>query len=198
MDAIKICIACNTDDLRFDTLSCSHNICVPCARQVCAVPHAGDSCPACGFVLTTSIDTLLDDFLKEPMNKLWLEHGFVANDILWTYAGYKTNQWLYTREQCLQIEEQYKKYMDCESSTESDLVSNSSDDSFGIDDDAVVGLNIMTLGGAGLSNYEINFESMTQYPKNDASKTRSINRITLLTYDDIKNNNVLGVGGKKF
>jgi len=198
MNATKTCIVCRTDDLRFDTLSCSHNICVPCAKQACTAPHTGDTCPGCGLVLTTSIKTLLDDFVKEPMNKLWLEHGFIANDILWTYGGYKPNQWLYRREQCLQIEEQYKKYVDCESSTESDLVSSSSNDSFGINNESIVGLKIMTLGSAGTSNYEINFETMTQYPTNDASKTRLINRITLMTYDDITNNSIIGVGGKKF
>lgn len=195
MDDKVCCSICKTDIMLMNQLSCSHIICSVCAAQTFVPPNNGTSCPACGFILTTDIKTMYDEFIKIPMNKLQSEYGFTIDDILWTYGGYSGNQWLYTRKQCVDIEEQYKKYVDCNSSTESDLVS-SSDDSFGLDDTSKMSLSLNI--GNNTIEYTLDFENMCQYPKTDAYKTRSLNRIHLFTYDDITNNKIIGVSGKKF
>uniref|UniRef100_A0A6C0C9Q2 RING-type domain-containing protein n=1 Tax=viral metagenome TaxID=1070528 RepID=A0A6C0C9Q2_9ZZZZ len=195
MDDKVCCSICKTDMMLMDQLSCSHTICFVCAAQTFVPPNNSGSCPACGLILATDIKTMYDEFIKVPLNKLRLEHGFMVNDILWTYGGYNGNQWLYTRKQCVDIEEQYQKYADCSSSTESDLVS-SSDDSFGLDDTSTMTLQLNV--GNNTVEYVLNFENMSQYPKADASKTRSLTRIPLMSYDDITNNKIVGVSGKKF
>jgi hypothetical protein len=194
MDGKISCVICQTDIMLMDSLSCSHTICFACAAQTFIPPNNSGSCPACGFILTTDIKTMYDEFVKVPMNKLRLEYGFTVNDVLWTYGGYGGNKWLYTRKQCADIEEQYKKYTDSDSSTESEL--GSSDDSFGLDDTSRMTLQL-NIGG-NMIEYVLDFENMCQYPKADTYKTRNLNRIPLITYDDITNNKIVGIGGKKF
>jgi len=193
----KVCCSiCKIDMMLLTPLSCSHTLCFICAAGTFNPPNNGDSCPTCGLILMTNIKTLYDEFMKIPLNKLQFEYGFTVNDILWTYKGYGENQWLYTRKQCIDIEEQHKKYVDCDGSTESDLVS-SSEDSFGLDDDTSKMTLKIDISG-NITEYILDFENMNQYPTSDIYKKRSLNRIQLFTYDDVTNNKIIGVGGKKF
>jgi len=193
METNHTCCVCQSDSQEL-RLSCSHYVCPTCANNMIN-ENQYVSCPKCGIICQEDIKTLFDIYISNPINKLFFNYGFAIDNVLWTYSGFRENKWLYDKKQCSMIEDAYKKYLnlsDSELSTESPETTSeetsSNNSEFNID---------ITINGNTVT-YILNFENMKQYPINDNTKKRNLCRFTLYSYDDITENNIIGVAGKKF
>lgn len=170
-------------------LSCSHTLCAKCASDKINENQI-ISCPKCGIICQDDIKTLFDTYMSVPINKLFVDHDFIQDDVLWTYSGFRENKWLYTREQCITIENAYKNFLDLND----DESSNSSVD----ESNDISEFNLSVTINNNTTTYILNFDNMDQHPLNDSTKKRNLDRFLLCSYDDITNNNIIGVAGKKF
>jgi len=153
-------------------LSCNHHICLKCAEDTIKM-DSHNACPKCGIFLANDINKLITDHLNDPENKLAFEHGFQNGAVIWTYSGANGKKWAYTRDQCKSIEEAYEEFLI--DGTKKEFRLNVSNGSW----------------------YILNFDSMQQSNFNDNNKTRNLDRFEMDSYQDIIDNDVIGISGKR-
>ena len=170
--SLNACIKCNLNkESALLKLSCGHILCEFCIQKFIGQTQS-DFCPKCSVSLASNMQTLLMTHKKS-------NSSFNPGDILWTYEGRNGNQWLYTKDQCDLIESSFTQYEMHDS-------------------DTLMDISLFTLDINPGNSYILDFEEMVQYPSNDSTKKRSLNRIIYGSEDDIVDNNIVGISGKKF
>ena len=190
--ATNSCIVCNSQPDHLYEMSCSHAICLDC---MCSLidDHNHKTCPSCHTVLTKSMRVLISDYAGSlKMNTLSQQYGMNINDTLWAYSGNKSN-WLYNKENCDQINDALDEYLAAQNNDH--LNSDSSEKSEESNED-LSKTEIQINTGSNTQTYVIDFTNQIQYPKNDASKCRTVFCFVLTSAKDLKKCNIVGVAGK--
>ena len=173
---IHTCCKCLCFSNHLLEMSCNDFICLECCENMINENNY-KNCPNCNTFLTKNIHKIFSDFMTNPLIKLEYYHDISIDDMVWAYGGNGHN-WLYSKENCNQIEAAYKLF---ESNNNSDQIST---------------IDIQIKMGNKTETYQLDFNEMEQYPKNNRNKSRIITSFKLKSINDLKKNKIIGVAGK--
>ena len=165
-----VCMKCLSNSKYRLQTSCNHIICLTCTEELIK-SNKCNHCPFCNNMLSKNLTILFTEYLNNPITKLGYYHNIHQNEMLWMYHGNGHN-WIYSHENCLQLEEAYQKYQDT--------------------DEYLIELQV----GNPPETYIIDFDNMQQYPKKSPKHKRMISSFQFKNINDLKKNKIIGVAGK--
>ena len=169
------CAKCSEQFSHLFTLSCVHEICMECMETLID-ENKYTQCPTCHNVLTKTLHQIYSDFLGNPLAKLSCYHDIRVGDELWYYGGNGHN-WLYSKDQCVIINNAYDEYEN---------------------DDGATKVELQIQMGNIVQTCIIDFDTDTQYLKTSPNKKRPISHFEFTDLSDFENNKIVGIAGKKF
>jgi|SaaInlStandDraft_4_1057021.scaffolds.fasta_scaffold11884_3 hypothetical protein len=196
------CNICDKNDSMSVTLDCNHTFCFLCLKTNI---KKQSECPSCKKKININLqNTTIND----------INYSLKITNNIWLYCSiYQNDWWMYDSNVSNSIETSYKSYICKKEISTPNTLSNktftfnqiniedgNNEKEKENEDDNYYLLNTHEFK-IGSNFYIIDFDTMTQYPKNDITKKRHVKRINVINNDPIclkKEYNIQGVSGVKF